>query len=49
MVNMESRKFVGLNLTDGELNSYAQMLGCEWEEWPLRYWVCPGPSTFGPW
>lgn len=35
MVNMEKCTVAGLNLGEGELPTYAQLLGCQQESWPL--------------
>lgn len=36
-VKMEKSKLLGLNLSDEEITSFAHSLGCEKENWPLKY------------
>lgn len=40
-VNLEKSKVAGLNLSDSEIEVFAGSLGCEKEEWPIKYQGLP--------
>lgn len=51
-VSLEKCKVAGLNIEDMELSTYARLMGCEKQSWPLKHLSLPlggNPKSFEFW